>query len=115
MKPQIIKALATALGLYELGLSYWLHSIDKAKAVITFERPVILYPGGLGPTVMPPPSKVEVIPPPWYANLWPEALALGLALLIVPWVREIPHAIKAAYRKWEEWEFGWERELNNKP
>ena len=93
------------MGLYELGLSYWLHSIDKAKVVMTFKQPVI-NPGWLGPTLMLSSQKVKAISPPWYANLWPEALALGLALLMVPWVREIPHAIKAAYRKWEEWDSG---------
>ena len=122
MKPRIIKAIATALGLYELGLSYWLHSIDKVKTIVTQKPPVIVV---ASPTsnvnIMPPVSLhppysqvVEVIPPPWYANLWPEALALGLALLIVPWVREIHQAIRVAYRKWYDWEFGWEKELNEK-
>ena len=110
MKPRIVKALATALGLYGLGLSYYLHSIDKAKVVMTFKQPIIVVVGGgqapLGPTLMPPPQKVEVIPPPWYANLWPEALALGLALLFLPWAREIPHAVKVTYRKWYEWDSG---------
>ena len=115
MKPRIIKALATALGLYGLGLSYWLHSIDEAKVVMTFKQSVI-NPGWLGPTMMPPPSKVEVIPPPWYASLWPEALALGIALLFLSWAKEMPsaarvafRAIKVAYRKWEEWDSGGRR------
>ena len=101
MKPQIIKALAAALGLYELGLSYWLHSIDHPTWVPEQEEcPYLTF----GCVIM-----GHYVPPPWYANLWPEALALGLALLIVPWVREIPQAIKAAYRKWEEWDSGGRR------
>ena len=68
------------------------------------------------------------IPPPWYANLWPEALALGLAFLglsaygLFRMRRELSRALepvlrplRALYRKWYEWEFGWEKELNNKP
>ena len=38
--------------------------------------------------------------------MWPEVLALGLALLFLPWVREIPHAVEVAYRKWYDWDSG---------
>ena len=33
----------------------------------------------------------------------------------MPWISKIVHAIKAAYRKWYDWEFGWEREQDDRP
>ena len=108
MRPRIIKALATALGLYEMGLSSYLHSIDYPTMIYEYPR----CPDSPFATCTPP-IPIKMIPPPWYASLWPEALALGLALLIVPWVREMPslarvafRAMKVAYRKWEEWDSG---------
>ena len=98
MKPRLLKAIVSALGGVALGVSYYLHSVDHPTWV-SVEQP---YPYlTLGYTPM-----GYSVPPPWYANLWPEALALGLALLFLPWVREIPHAVKVAYRKWDEWDRG---------
>ena len=108
MKPRIVKAIVSALGGVALGVSYYLHSVDHPVFVPVRSEwcssPLVsCFAMGYS------------VPPPWYANLWPEALALGLALLFLPWAKEIPHAVKVAYRKWYEWEFSWEKELNNKP
>ena len=105
MKPRLLKAIVSALGGVALGVSYYLHSVDHPTWVPTGGCPYLAYCVMSGYSV----------PPPWYANLWPEALALGLALLIAPWAREMWHGIRVAYRKWYDWEFGWEKELNNKP
>ena len=109
MKPRIIKAIVSALGGVALGVSYYLHSVDHPTWV---PFPGLNQCGGITFGCNPLDGRYEV-PPPWYTSLWPEALALGIALLFLPWVGEMPsvarvayQAMKVAYRKWDEWDSG---------
>ena len=108
MKPRLLKAIVSALGGVALGVSYYLHSVDHPTWVPVPGFQCVGITFGCNPLD----GRYEV-PPPWYASLWPEALVLGLAFLFLPWVREIPHAarvafraVKVAYRKWDEWDRG---------
>ena len=84
VKPRLVKAVISALGGLTLGLSYYLHSIDH-QVFVPMQGPcsppsVSCFAGTNYPVQLAP-------QPPWYANLWPEALALGITLLLLPWVR----------------------------
>ncbi|BFI76770.1 hypothetical protein [Sulfurisphaera ohwakuensis] len=57
-----------------VGIGLWFYSIDHPTCIVLpYEgSPEGIYFG-------PPPTKY--VPPPWYANLWPETLTSGVILL----------------------------------
>jgi len=64
-------------------MGLWLYYIDHPTyIVLPYEgSPEGIYLG-------PPPTKY--VPPPWYANLWPETLIAGVVLLLILLLRLKP-------------------------
>ncbi|ACR41159.1 hypothetical protein [Saccharolobus islandicus] len=62
------------------GIGLWLYSIDHPTYIA---QPYEGSPEGIyfGP------SPTIHVPPPWYANLWPFIIAIGLSILIIPMIR----------------------------
>ncbi|BFI75799.1 hypothetical protein [Sulfurisphaera ohwakuensis] len=98
-----------------LGLSEYLHSIDHQTWVPT--------PHTCPPLTFGCMPLGKYIPPPWYANLWPETLTLGLVSIgltaygLFKMRREIKQGLepilkplKTLYKKWYDYEFGWQDE-----
>jgi hypothetical protein len=70
-----------------LSLGFWLLSINHPTEVKP-QPAIILHPPLISDEpnstiILPPPNytQPEVIPPPWYASLWPLFIALGLGFL----------------------------------
>ena len=103
MRPRLTRVVSSALGAVALGVSYYLRSVDHLTWVPVPGFQCVGITFGCNPLD----GRYEV-PPPWFANLWSKALVLGLALLFLPWAKEMPsaarvasRAVKAAYRKWD--------------
>ncbi|ACR41156.1 hypothetical protein [Saccharolobus islandicus] len=104
-----MKKLFAVVGSFFSGLGIWFKSIDKAtpaiKIIVDNGTLVKIFPiqsvatqsvDGIANISPPIPfsssltSYYTEIPPPWYANLWPEVLAVGIVMLgiaIFGWVR----------------------------
>ncbi|ACR41158.1 conserved hypothetical protein [Sulfolobus islandicus M.16.4] len=91
MKKLIVGTLIIVLVL--LGISFYLHSIDHSATVIVTKFPYTVTSNMssiqtnnsvipfLGPMFAGNITETSYIPPPSYANLWPETLAVSVALL----------------------------------
>ncbi|ABV26221.1 hypothetical protein SSSV4_ORF111 [Sulfolobus spindle-shaped virus 4] len=80
VKPNKRNLSVVFLSIVLVGIGLWFYTIDHPTfIVLPYKEP----PGGfyLGP----PPTKC--IPPPWYANLWPFIITIGLSILIIPLIR----------------------------
>ncbi|QXJ32082.1 hypothetical protein [Saccharolobus shibatae] len=76
---KILRFLLMTVGIILLGLSYYLHLIDNT-IIITI---------GSCSQINCVPVITRVIPPPWYANLWPGVLIIGiivLGIVILDWI-----------------------------
>ncbi|MBB5253209.1 hypothetical protein [Sulfurisphaera ohwakuensis] len=98
------KLVLTGSSTVLLGLTAYLHSIDHSTWVQLPPPPICS-----NPLVSCAPTGYYA-PPPWYANLWPETLVIGLGLLLITWYKELYYGIKTLYKKWYDYEFGWQEE-----
>ena len=103
----IKKLISTISSGVLLGLSVYLHSIDHITYVQIPFHPLNPWCGVFKPHCI-------LIPSPWYANLWPEMLIAGSTLLLLSWYREVYHGVKTLYKKWYNYEFGWQEESHFK-